>query len=263
MSASCTCGFRLDSQQATFCFLCHSPQHPAHCVHSWLASPTRRPAKAGSSHLETPQNTSQKTNRTEMAAPHWLRRSHHLLGSHTPSEGSSGPAEHRPTSAPREWAEVMAPRPSLPASQAHLIEDTLHLLHRFALVFTGQKSMLWKERESVNNTGTRVLGPLCLGDNPGAATGQTHLGRLLSTAPVRTSLPRPSPPDREETQPREITCVSLGAAPSCFQGCVKHPGLAVSSPGTSQCRPEPEPVLLSFPAFVLSLSISPSHEDHF
>lgn len=37
--ASCTCGFSLDSQQATFCFLCHSPQHLAHCIHrlaGWL-----------------------------------------------------------------------------------------------------------------------------------------------------------------------------------------------------------------------------------
>lgn len=31
---------------------------------------THRPAKAGSSHLETPEDTSQKTNRTEAAAPH-------------------------------------------------------------------------------------------------------------------------------------------------------------------------------------------------
>ena len=88
------------SQQATFCFLCHSPQHPTRCVHSWRGGPTGRPAKAGSSHLETPKDTSQKTNITEVAAPHWMKRSPHLPGSHTPSEQSSGPAEHLPTSAP-------------------------------------------------------------------------------------------------------------------------------------------------------------------
>jgi hypothetical protein len=43
MTASCTCGFSLDSQQVTFCtfcFLCHSPQYHAHWA-QMLAGPSK------------------------------------------------------------------------------------------------------------------------------------------------------------------------------------------------------------------------------
>lgn len=71
---------------ATFCFLCHLL-----ALGSWYSQAdcsTHRPTV--SSHLETPKDTSQKTNKTKVVVPQWLRRLHGILGSHTPSKWRKG-----------------------------------------------------------------------------------------------------------------------------------------------------------------------------
>lgn len=181
--------------------------------------------KAGSSHLETPKDTSQKTNITEVAAPHWMKRSPHLPGSHTPSEQSSGPAEHPPPSTPLGVDGGHGPQ-ALPASSpAHLTEDALHLLHRLALVFAGQKAML-RKGESVSTTGP---GPGCsvLGRQPGNRRRPAHLECLPPQ--LGGTVPGPLPRQAEKTQhgqgPGNL-CVSRSSSPPSTR-LLQHLGLGV------------------------------------
>lgn len=136
--ASCTCGFSLDSQQATFCFLCHSPQHLPHCVHRLAGWLNPQACKGGEQSFRNPQRhlTENKYNQGSSSS---------LAGEVTPSVGFPHPLQETDgllsTCQLGEWVEVTFPKPFLPPS-TYLIKGTLHLLHHLALVFTGQKSML-------------------------------------------------------------------------------------------------------------------------
>lgn len=60
VSPSCTCGFSLDSQQATFCtfcFLCHSPQHPAHGVLRLAGQLNPQACKGGEQSFRNPKDS--------------------------------------------------------------------------------------------------------------------------------------------------------------------------------------------------------------
>lgn len=61
----------LDSQQATFCFLCHSPQHLAHCVHRLTGWPNPQACKGGEQSFRNPQRhfTENKHNQGSSSSP--------------------------------------------------------------------------------------------------------------------------------------------------------------------------------------------------